>query len=93
MEVLRRNFPEINTDNDEVFLGYLCGIIESVDELSSVEISKTPYSYHFRIAPSIPKYINMLIYEITKFINLYKIKLDFSKSIKTTSVITFNIKI
>lgn len=93
MEVLRRNFPEINTDNDEVFLGYLCGIIESVDELSSVEISKTPYSYHFRIAPSIPKYINMLVYEITKFFNLYHIRLDFSKSIKTTSVITFNIKI
>lgn len=91
MDVCRKNFPEINKDNDEVFIQHLCGIIESVDELSSLEISKTPSSYHFRIAPSIPKYINHIIHEITKFNNLYGIKLDFSKSIKTTAVITFNI--
>ncbi len=91
MEVLRKNFPEINNDNDEVYIQHLYGIIESVDELSCVEISKTPSSLHFRIAPSIPMYINPLMHEITKFNNLYGIKLDFSKSIKTSSVITFNI--
>lgn len=91
MEILKRNFPEIGRDNDEVFIGYLCGIIESIDELSCLEISKTPHSYHFRIAPSIPKYINHIIREIIRFNNLYNIRLDFSKSIKTTSVITFDI--
>lgn len=91
MEISRKNFPEIGKDNDDVFIGHLCGVIESVDELSSVEISKTPCSYHFRIAPSIPKYINNIIHEINTFNNLYGIRLDFSKSIKTTSVITFNI--
>ena len=92
MEILKRNFPEINNDNDEVFIQHLCGVIESVDELSSLEISKTPQSYHFRIAPSIPKYINHIMHEITKFNNMYGIKLDFSKSIKTTAIITFNIR-
>lgn len=91
MEVCRKNFPEINKDNDEVFIQHLCGVIESIDEFSSLEISKTPYSYHFRIAPSIPKYINNIIHEINTFNNLYGIKLDFSKSIKTSSIITFNI--
>lgn len=91
-EVQRKGFSKVISDNDEVFLRMLIGVVESVDELSSLEISKTPYSYHFRIAPSIPKYINHIMHEITTFNNLYGIKLDFSKSIKTTAVITFNIQ-
>jgi DNA-binding phage protein len=91
MEVNRKHFPKVMQDNDEVFLAHLEGVISSVDELCSLEITKNTHNYRFRIAASLPKYNEMLLEEILKFCNLFKIKLDISKSIKTTSVITFEI--
>ena len=91
MEISKKHFPKIMQDNDEVFLAHLEGVISSVDELCSLEITKNTYSYRFRIAASLPKYNEMLLEEILKFCNLFKIKLGMSKSIKTTSVITFEI--
>jgi DNA-binding phage protein len=93
MEINRKHFPRVMQDNDEVFLAHLEGVINSVDELCSLEITKNPDSYRFRIAASLPKYNNMLIEEILKFCNLFHIKLDMSKSIKTSSVITFEINL
>ena len=93
MEISRRGFPERNSDNDEVYLYHFCGVVESIDELSSLEITKTPHSYHFRIAPSLPKYINPLIKEITKFSNLFGVRLEMSKSMKASSTVTFDIEI
>lgn len=78
-------------DNDEIYLAHLEGLIDSIDELSSMEIVKTLDSYKFRLSPSLPKYIPMLMEEILNFHNLYRIKLDFGKSIKTSSIITFKI--
>lgn len=78
-------------DNDEIFLAHLEGVISSVDELCSLEITKSLESYRFRIACSLPKYNNMVIEEVLKFCNMFKIRLDMSKSIKTSSVITFEI--
>jgi DNA-binding phage protein len=91
MEISKKHFPKVMQDNDEVFLAHLEGVISSVDELCSLEITKNTHSYRFRIAASLPKYNEMLLEEILKFCNLFKIKLDISKSIKTTSVITFEI--
>jgi hypothetical protein len=91
MEINRKHFPKVMQDNDEVFLAHLEGVISSVDELCSLEITKLSESYRFRIATSLPKYNNMLIEEILKFCNMFKMRIDMSKSIKTTSVITFEI--
>jgi len=91
MEINRKHFPKVMQDNDETFLAHLEGIISSVDELCSLEITKNIDNYKFRIAASLPKYNNMLIEEILKFCNLFHIKLDMSKSIKTSSVISFEI--
>lgn len=93
MEVCRRDFPEMIQDNDEMYIRHLCAVIESVDELSCMNISITPHSYHFRIAPSIPKYIEPILGEILKLNNLYKIKLNLSKSMKASSTITFDVEI
>lgn len=93
MEINRKHFPKLMQDNDEVFLAHLEGVISSVDELCSLEITKTLESYRFRIACSLPKYNNMLIEEILKFCNIFQIRLDMSKSIKTSSVINFEITI
>lgn len=91
MEINRKHFPKVMQDNDEIFLAHLEGVISSVDELCSLEITKSLESYKFRIACSLPKYNNMLIEEILKFCNMFNIRLDMSKSIKTSSVITFEI--
>lgn len=91
MEISRKHFPKVMQDNDEVFLAHLEGVISSVDELCSLEIKRLSNSYRFRIAASHPMYNNMLIEEILKFCNMFKIRVDMSKSIKTSSVITFEI--
>ena len=91
MEINRKHFPKVMQDNDEVFLAHLEGVISSVDELCSLEITRNTDSYRFRIAASHPMYNNMLIEEILKFCNMFNIRVDMSKSIKTSSVITFEI--
>lgn len=90
--LLKRQFSKIINDNDEVFLLYIEGIINSVDELASVEVLKILSGYRVRIATSLPKYNNTLIEEILKLCNLFKLKVEMSKSIKTSSIISFEIK-
>lgn len=91
MLINRKHFPPIISDNEELYFQHLIGVIESVDELSSLQITKIPYGYHFRLAPSLPKYNNMLLEEILKLHNLYGIRLDISKSIKSSGVLSFKI--
>jgi len=92
-EIHRRGFSGISQDNDENFFSHLTAIIDSVDEFSSVEITKAPEGLRFRIAPSLPRYTNMLLQEILKFHNMFGIRLELSKSIKTSSTINFEINI
>lgn len=91
MLVSTKNFPKIMLDNDIIYLAHLEGVINSVDELSSLEITKATQSYKFRLAPSLPKYIPTLLEEILKFHNMYGIRLELSKSIKTSATINFEI--
>lgn len=92
MEIHRRDFPTILLDNDEVYLNHLCAVVESVDELSSMEITKTGHSLHFRIAPSMSVYMEPILYEILKFNNMFGIHLDLSKSMKASSTVTFDVE-
>ena len=89
MEIQRRFFPKLMNDNDETYFAHLEGIICSVDEHSSMMITKQKESYHFRIATSLPKYNNMLIDELINFHNVFDMRLIFSKSMKTSGTIAF----
>ena len=80
-------------DNEIAYFAHLEGIISSVDELSTLEITKNPNSYHFRLAPSVPMYNEMLLEEILKFHNMFKIRLNLSKSIKSSATIVFEINL
>ena len=91
MTINKRFFPEVMPDNELAYFAHLEGIISSVEELSSLEITKNPASYHFRLAPSLPKYNDMLLEEILKFHNMFQIKLNLSKSIKSSATIVFEI--
>ena len=93
MEIVKKYFPEIMSDNDMNYFAKLEGIIESIDELSSLQITRNTNTYQFRLAPSHPKYSNTLFKELLNFHNLYNIRLNLSKSIKTTGTISFEINI
>ena len=93
MEIVKKFFPKILSENDANYFAHLEGVISSVDELASVQITKNPHSYVFRIATSVPMYTQPLLQELLKFHNLYKIKLNLSKSIRTSSTIFFEIEI
>ena len=92
MQLSTKFFSKVMQDNETAYLSHLYGIIDSVDELSTLEITKNPNSLHFRLAPSLPKYTNMLLEELLKFHNLLNIHLDLSKSIKSSATITFEIQ-
>jgi len=93
MQINRKFFPEVINDNEETYFAHLEGIISSIDELSTMEITKNRASYIFRIAPSLPKYNDMLLKELLKFHNLFQIRLNMSKSIKTSATIVFEINL
>ena len=93
MTVSKRFFPEVMPDNELAYFAHLEGVINSVDELSSLEITKNPYSYHFRLAASLPKYNELLLEEILKLHNIFQIKLNLSKSIKASATIVFEINL
>ena len=80
-------------DNEMSYFAHLEGLIDSIDELSSMEITRKPNAYQFRIATSLPKYNNMLIEELLKFHNMFHIKLNMSKSIRTSATIVFEINL
>jgi hypothetical protein len=91
--IQRKGFIKPLSDNEESYLSYLVGIIERVDELASLQITRKLTTVGFRLSPSLPKYNDMLLEEILKVHNLFNIKLDISKSIKTTNTIEFQIPV
>ena len=93
MVINKRFFPEVLPDNELAYFAHLEGVLSSVDELASLEITKNPHYYHFRLVPSLPKYNNMLLEEILKLHNIFQIKLNLSKSIKTSATIAFEISL
>ena len=93
MQINKKFFPQVMQDNEIAYFAHLEGIISSVDELSTLEITKNPNSYHFRLAPSLPMYNDMLLEEILKFHNMFKIRLSLSKSIKSSATIVFEINL
>ena len=93
MQINKKFFPQVMQDNELAYFAHLEGIISSVDELSTLEITKNPNSYHFRLAPSLPMYNELLLEEILKFHNMFKIRLSLSKSIKSSATITFEINL
>lgn len=78
-------------DNDAAYFSLLEGMINSVDVNSIMTISRGPSGYYFRIAPSSSKYINLLMDQLVSLNKYMGIMLNFSKSMKSSSSISFNI--
>lgn len=90
---IHKKFFGILSENEKLYFAQLQGVIESADELSTMQIIKTPHHYIFRLAPSLPKYTNNIIDALTQFHNTLGIKMIFSKSIKSSGSIYFKINL
>lgn len=93
MEVVKKFFPAIMLENESIYFSSLIGVVESVDELASLEITKTPDSYKFRLVPSLPKYMDLIIAELLQFHNILGLRLNMGKSIKSTAIVSFKIPV
>jgi hypothetical protein len=91
MKCQRLNFPEVLPDNESTYLNYLEGLVESVDLLSDMMIYRKENGVIVRISPSEPAYFDQILIVIKRFHTMLGIQVDFSKSMKITSSINFNI--
>jgi len=93
MELIKKFFPEIMQDNEIAYFQHFKGLVDSVDEFAIAEVTKNPKAYIFRISCSTPQYTPLLLEEVLKFHNILQIRLNISKSIKTTGTLQFEIEI
>lgn len=91
MKCQRLNFPEVLPDNESTYLNYLEGLVESVDLYSDMMIYRREDGIIVRISPSEPAYFNQILTVIKRFHTMLGIQVDFSKSMKVTSSINYNI--
>lgn len=93
MNLVKKGFTSILPENEITYFAHLQGVVDSVDELATVEVHKNPLSYMFRISPSTPEYSQPLLKSLLDFHNLLGIHLELSKSIRKNSTISFLIKL
>ncbi len=91
MQLNISGFSPTMRDNDLAYLSHLQGIINSVDELSSVQVTNTPSGIRVRIAPSTPEYSQPVLKIIKDFHYLLNLRIEFSKSIRRTSTVEYQI--
>lgn len=89
MIVQRINFDPILPDNETTYLNYLEGLIESVDSQSDMVITKTIAGILVRISPSGPMHFGEIFSVIKRFHTMLGLRVEFSKSMKAASNISF----
>lgn len=90
MEISKSGFS-ILSENEKIYFSLLESVVSSVDDYSYLTVIKNPDSYLFRISPSDSSLTNLLIREINNLHNLINVELNYSKSMKTSSTISFKI--
>jgi len=93
MKVYFKDIPSIILENEKAYFSLLEGAINSVDEFSTMTVRKNPTNYQFRIALSSGIYITNLMKVLNDLHNMLNINVEYSKSIKSSYAITFNISL
>jgi hypothetical protein len=93
MEVVEYNMPKILRDNEEKYIQMVIAILEAIDPQCTLQITRKISAYNFRIAPSAGDIIETMIKDIQTFNTMLNIRVDFSKSMKSSSCINFDISI
>ena len=91
MHVQKLNFPSVIADNEETYLNYLIGLIESVDYDSNMMIYRKEESISIRISPSTNQTFITILDIIKKFHTMLNIQVEFSKSMRAGNNITYTI--
>lgn len=91
MQTQRLNFPDTIPDNESTYLNYLEGLVESVDMHCDMMIYRKEDGVLVRISPSEPAYFGEILNVIKRFHTMLGIQVDFSKSMKVTSSISYKI--
>jgi hypothetical protein len=91
MKVVKVNFPAILPDNETVYFSNLQAYVESIDHEGVLRITKNLQGINVRIAPSHPQYLRVLLKDIKTFHTMFGLEVLFSKSMKTSMTINFDI--
>jgi len=89
MQIIRKDFPSILRENEKAYLSLLEGLVNSIDENSQMEIRMGKEHHSFRISPSLPIYINLLVEQVNALHNLLNIKVEYGKSLKNSGSLFF----
>jgi hypothetical protein len=91
MFLVKKHFPPILEENTMTYFKYLEGIVESVDENAEGEITRKLSGINIRISPSEPKYFDFLLKDVEALHNHFGIRMDYSKSMKSSGTINFDV--
>lgn len=86
------NFPPIIPDNDVYYIRLLEAFLNSVDESCAAEITDRLSSIGIRISPSLPEYSQLIFGAVKEMHYMIGIRVEFSKSIRTSNTIDFSIE-
>lgn len=92
MIVTTHNFPSIIPDNDAQYIYFLEAVLNSVDESCNAEVTDRLSSVGIRVSPSRPDYSQHILNAIKEFHYMLGVRVEFSKSIRSTSTIDFMIE-
>lgn len=89
MIVNKVNIPKLMRDNDAAYLNHIEYLIRSIDEDAELTVTQRLSSIGFQIKPSDIKLKPFIIKEIRKSHYKLDLKIDFSKSVNSTTLISF----
>jgi hypothetical protein len=89
MIVEKINIPKLMLDNDAAYINHVEAVVRSVDEDSKLTIVRRLDSLAFQIIPSIVALKPFIIRAIRKSHYKLGLKIDFSKSVNASDIITF----
>lgn len=91
MTVKTIGLPSIILENEKTYQSYLIGLLDSIDTEGSLFINRSKDKISFRITPSHPQYLTSLFQGIKDIHTLFNIRVEFSKSIKASTNISYSI--
>lgn len=89
MIVEKINIPKLMLDNDAAYINHVEAVIRSIDDDCKLSIRKRNEGLGFQVKPSITALKPFLIKAIRKSHYKLGLKIDFSKSVNASDLISF----
>ena len=91
MKVYLKDIVGTLPDNDLMYFKVLEGLLNSHDEQCECEVRKTTESYFFRIVLTLPDSLEDIIEHLNLLHTSLNLRVDYSKSMKKTSSISWKL--